>query len=263
MNLPSPASRADNGPGYPQYLRIAGRWVNSYKVFLCVGIYIGILVSAAVAQSSGIPPLRVGLGLLALALIGLAGARMYHLLVHHALYFGRDARQNVWNSKDGGLSLFGAFFAMAPCSFAVARLLDVPANVFWDCLGAGILAGGFWVRLGCAFNGCCGGLETRGWCGVCLHDTRGVRRRRVPVQFLEMAWWLLGGIGFIWLWPKSFPPGNYALGVLAWYGLGRLFLEPLREAPDLIAGRVRINQCVAAALVLGAGGASLARTFAS
>jgi len=37
----------------------------------------------------------------------------------------------------------------------------------------------------------------------------------------------------------------------------------MREAPDLIAGRVRINQCVAAALVLGAGGALLARVFAS
>src|SRR2546430_12724526 len=78
MNLPSPASRADNC--YPRYFRIAGRWVNSYKVFLCVGIYLGILVSAAGAQSSGISPLRVGLGSLALALIGLAGARVYHLL---------------------------------------------------------------------------------------------------------------------------------------------------------------------------------------
>jgi prolipoprotein diacylglyceryltransferase len=263
MNLPSPASRADNGPGYPRHFRIAGQWVNSFTVFLCVGTYIGILVIAALAQSSGIPPLRVGLGAFALAIIGLAGARVYHLLVYHPLYFGMNACQNVWNSRDGGLSVFGALLAMAPCSLAVARLIDVPANVFCDFLGAGILAGGFWVRLGCAFNGCCGGRETRGWWGVWLHDTRGVRRRRVPVQFLEMAWWLLGGIGFIWLWPKSFPPGNYALGVLAWYGLGRFFLEPLREAPDLVAGRVRINQCAAAALVLGAGGALLARAFAS
>jgi phosphatidylglycerol:prolipoprotein diacylglycerol transferase len=60
MNLPSPASRADNC--YPRYFRIAGRWVNSFTVFLCVGIYLGILVSAALAQSAGIPPLRVGLG---------------------------------------------------------------------------------------------------------------------------------------------------------------------------------------------------------
>jgi prolipoprotein diacylglyceryltransferase len=263
MNPPSAASRADDGPGYPRYFRIAGRWVNSHTVFLCVGIYLGILVIAALAQSSGFPPLGVGLGALALAIIGLLGARAYHLLVYHRRYFGTNASQSVWSFKDGGLSLFGALLAIAPCCFAVARLLDVPATVFCDFLAAGIVAGGFWVRLGCAFNGCCGGRETRSWCGVWLHDTRGVRRRRVPVQFLEMAWWLIGGIGFIWLWPKSFPSGNYALGVLAWYGLGRFFLEPLREAPDLIAGWVRINQCVAAALVLGAGGVLLARTLAS
>jgi phosphatidylglycerol:prolipoprotein diacylglycerol transferase len=263
MTLPSPASRADNGIGYPRYVRIAGRWVSSFKVFLCLGICLGIFVIAAVAQSSGVPPLRVGLGALALAIVGLVGARVYHLLVHRALYFGRNAPQSVWNSGEGGGSIFGALVTVAPCSFAVARLLDIPANLFCDFLGAGILAAGFWVRLGCAFNGCCGGRETRGRCGVWLHDTRGVRRRRIPVQFLEMAWWLLGGIGFIWLWPKPFPPGNYALGVLAWYGGGRFFLEPLREAPDLIAGRVRINQCVAAALALGAGGALLARAFAS
>jgi len=228
MNLPSPASRADNGPGYPRYFRIAGRWVNSYKMFLCVGVYLGILVIAAVAQSSGIPPLRVGLGSLALAIIGLAGARLYHLLVYHALYFGRNACQNVWNSKDGGLSLFGAFLAMAPCSFAVARLLDVPANVFWDFLGAGILAGGFWVRLGCAFNGCCGGRETRGWCGVCLHDTRGVapaarpravsgnglvapRRRRVHLalaQILPARKLRAGRPGLVWTGPLF--PGTAA-----------------------------------------------------
>ncbi|HWM30665.1 MAG TPA: prolipoprotein diacylglyceryl transferase family protein [Methyloceanibacter sp.] len=263
MNQPSSASPADSGPRYPRYFWIAGQWVNSFKVFLCVGVYLGILVIAALAQSRGIPPLGVGLGALALAIIGLAGARAYHLLVYHQRYFGRNAFQNLWNSKDGGWSVFGAFLAIAPCSFAVAHLLKVPAAVFWDLLSAGILAGGFWARLGCAFNGCCGGRETCGWCGLCLHDTRGVRRRRVPVQLLEMAWLLLGGIGFIWLWPKSLLPGNYALGVLTWYGLGRFFLEPLREAPDLIAGRVRINQCVAAALFLVAGGALLARALAS
>jgi phosphatidylglycerol---prolipoprotein diacylglyceryl transferase len=133
MHLPSPASRADNGPSYPRYFRIAGQWVNCYKVFLCVGIYLGILVIAALAQSSGIPPLGVALGSLALAIIGLAGARVYHLLVYHPLYFGRNACQDVWNSKDGGSSVFGAFLAMAPCSFAVARLIDVPANVVDHC----------------------------------------------------------------------------------------------------------------------------------
>ena len=59
--------------------------------------------------------------------------------------------------------------------------------------------------------------------------------------------------------PKDlpFPPGSYALGVLCWYGVGRFWLEPLREEQDLIAGRVRVNQVVAALLALGAGGALL------
>jgi prolipoprotein diacylglyceryltransferase len=261
MNPPSAESRMHSGPAFPRYIRIGGQWVSAFKLCLCFGVCLAIFVIAALAQSSGFPPLRVGLGALALALIGLAGARVYHLLVYHAHYFGKHARQSAWNFGDGGGSLFGAFFAIAPCSFVVARLLHIPAAVFWDFLGAGILAGAFWLRLGCAFNGCCGGRETHGWCGLWLHDTRGLRRRRIPVQFLEMAWWLLGGIGFIWLWPRSFPPGNYALGVLAWYGLGRFFLEPLREAPDLVAGRLRINQCLAAALVLGAGGALVARAL--
>ena len=64
---------------FPRYFRIAGHWVNSYKVFLCVGIYCGILVSAAVGARSGLSPLRLGTGLLLFALLGLAGARVYHL----------------------------------------------------------------------------------------------------------------------------------------------------------------------------------------
>jgi prolipoprotein diacylglyceryltransferase len=72
------------------------------------------------------------------------------------------------------------------------------------------------------------------------------------VQFLEMAWWLLGMAAFAWAWPFSFPSGTYALGVLGWYGFGRFWLEPLREAPDLVCG-IRINQLVAATLAIIAG----------
>ena len=61
-------------------------------------------------------------------------------------------------------------------------------------MAVGVLAGGFWVRLGCVFNGCCGGAETKAPLGVCLHDTRGVSKPRIPVQFLEMAWWLMASL---------------------------------------------------------------------
>ena len=99
------------------------------------------------------------------------------------------------------------------------------------------------------------GRETDTRLGVRLHDSEGVVRRRIPVQFLEMAWWLLGLGVFLGVWPHALPPGSYALGVLAWYGAGRFILESLREHPDVVLGRVRINQLVAGLIAMGAGGA--------
>ena len=110
------------------------------------------------------------------------------------------------------------------------------------------------------FNGCCVGRETKAPLSVPLHDTRGVSKPRIPVQFLEMAWWL---IGLAVLWPGALPPGSYALAVLAWYGVGRFFLEPLREQPDVIPGGVRIDQVVAALLAVAAGGGLIIRGWAA
>lgn len=246
-------------PGFPRFFKFGGYWINSYKVFLCLGIYIGILATAAAADWSGLSPLRIGLGATACALAGLIGARVYHLLGHAPVYFRQRSWRALWDRKQGGWSVFGALLTFLPVSFAVARLLHLPASVFWDHMGLGVLAGGFWIRLGCVFNGCCAGRETQGCLGVRLHDTRGGQKRRIPVQFLEMAWWALGLIAFLWMWPTPFPPGSYALGVLGWYGGGRVFLEPLRERPDVVFGRVRVDQVVAALLAVVAGGALVIR----
>lgn len=240
-------------PGFPRYFKIGRHWVSAYKVFLCVGIYTGTLASAAVAQDSGISPLRMGAGCVACALLGMAGARVFHLLVSWRDYAGEGFWAEAWNPRRGGWSVFGGL-VIVPFSFLLAGWLDIPAAVYWDHMSVGIVAGAVWIRFGCVWNGCCGGKPTARWYGVRQHDLRGVCRRRIPVQWLEIGWWLLAGVGLLWLWPRAFPPGSYALGVLGWYGLGRFWLEPLREAPDLVAGRVPINQVVAALLAIVSGG---------
>jgi prolipoprotein diacylglyceryltransferase len=247
--------RSEAQIGFPRFFTIAGHHVNSYKFFLVVGIYVGTLTTAALAASSGYSALRIGLAAVASALSGLIGARMYHLVVHAPAYLKRGSPRAWWDTTGGGISVFGALLTFIPVSFAAAALVNVPAAVLWDLMGIGVLAGGFWIRLGCVFNGCCAGRETDARLGVRLHDTTGVIRRRIPVQFLEMAWWILGLGAFLSVWPHTLPPGSYALGVLAWYGGGRFFLEPQREHPDVVFGRVRINQLVAALIAMGAGGA--------
>ena len=243
--------------GFPRFFNVGGFWINSYKFFLIVGIYVGTLASAALAQSVGQSPLRVGLAAMGSALVGLIGARLYHVLIHAHYFFSAESRHLLWDVRRGGWGIFGALLTFVPASFGAAWLLDDSAAALWDYMSGGVLAGGFWIRLGCVFNGCCVGRETPGILGVRLHDIHGTCKPRIPVQFFEMAWWLLGGAAFLTLWPTPLPPGSYALGVLAWYGAGRFFLEPMREDPEVVFGRIRINQLVAALLAIGAGAALL------
>jgi len=58
----------------------------------------------------------------------------------------------------------------------------------------------------------------------------------------------------IWGFQLRKTPAGFALGGLAGYGLGRFWLEPLGEARDLVFGRVRINEVIAACLRLAAVG---------
>jgi phosphatidylglycerol---prolipoprotein diacylglyceryl transferase len=238
--------------GFPRDFRIGGAWINSYKVMLCVGIWVGSLASAALAQQSGLSPLRLGLAAAVSALSGLAGARIYYLLSHARHFLDLGSWRALWDGTQGGWSVFGALLTFVPVSLAAAMTVGVPVVVLWDHAAFGVLAGGFFIRCGCVFNGCCAGREShRAW-AVRLHDVRGVRKPRVPVQFLEMAWWLAGTGVFLALWGSGWSQGSYALGVLGWYGLGRTVLEPLREHRDLALGRVPINQVVAALLAAGA-----------
>ena len=248
--------------GFPRLFRIAGYRINAYKFFLCVGIYVGALTAAAFAASSGLSPLPLGLAATVCALAGLIGARLYHMLVHAPSYWKERSLRVMWDSSDGGSSLFGSLLTFIPAAVAMAAWLTIPAPVLFDHLAVGVLAGGFWVRLGCVFNGCCGGRTTDAWLGVRLHDTCGISKPRVPVQFMEMAWWLIGLAVFFLIWPDTLPAGSYALAVGAWYGAARFFLEPLRERPDMVCGRVPIDQVMAAVIAVAAGGTLIIRAWA-
>jgi prolipoprotein diacylglyceryltransferase len=253
--MSAPASIA-SAAAFPRYFRIFGRWVSAYKVGLCIGIYAGVLTSAAVAERSGISPLAMGMGGLASAIAGLFGARLYHLAVFARDYSSRGWA-GAWDSRRGGWSVFGALPPLALVSLLASRYLAIPLATFWDCMMIGVVVGAVPVRVGCLLNGCCGGRETSSGLGLRLHDQNGVRRRRIPVQLLEIGWWLLAATALLLGRDLPLAPGARALGVLAWYGAGRFWLETLRESPDRVLGRLRVNQLVAGALAIGAGVAIL------
>jgi prolipoprotein diacylglyceryltransferase len=241
-------------PSFPRFFRIGRYWVSAYKVFLCVGIYSGILVSAAVAERSGISPLRLGIGLLACAILALIGARAYHLVVNFAAYRRVGLTLVAASPYEGGWSVLGGL-VIVPATLAFDSVLGIPTATFWDYMAIGIAVGGGWIRFGCVCNGCCLGRDSDSWFALRQHDVHGISRRRIPAQWLEIAWWLTACAGLVWLWPKHLPAGSYAFAVLGWYGVGRAWLETIRRQEGSTVRGVRVNQVVAAlmALVAGAG----------
>jgi phosphatidylglycerol:prolipoprotein diacylglycerol transferase len=248
--------------GFVRYFRILGFSVNAYKLFLCVGLYVGTLATAALAASSALSPLKVGICASVCALAGIIGARAYYVLMYASQFIRLRSFARLWDPSKGGLSCFGALLTFVPTTFAAAAWLRVPAPVLLDHIGIGVLAGGMWVRLGCIFNGCCCGRLTKGRWGVELHDICGVKKQRIPLQVLEITWLLIGLCVFCILWPKAFAAGSYALGVLVWYGSARFFLERFREHSTVVVG-IYIDQIVAALIAISAGIALAFRGFAN
>ena len=237
-------------PAFPRFFRFGTYWINSYKVFLCLGIYCGILVSAAVGQRSGLSPLRLGIGLLLFALVGMVGARAYFLIIRFRKYGRHGFALMPRDATEGGWGVLGGLI-IVPVSLMFDSIFGIPLGRFWDHMAVAIATGGMWIRFGCVCNGCCVGRDSDAWFARRQHDVHLIYRRRIPAQWLEIAWWLLACAGLVWLWPEQLPPGSYAVAVLGWYGLGRLWLEPLRRHSATLSG-LRIDQVVAGVVAVAA-----------
>src|SRR5262249_21868593 len=136
-------------------------------------------------------------------------------------------------------------------------LFGVPVTMLWDHMAVGIALGGACIRFGCIRNGCCVGRPSDRWFALRQHDVRGVSVRRIPVQWIEIGWWIAAALGRVVLRRFHLPTGSQALAVVAWYGVGRFWLEPLRETPNLVGDRIRVDRVVAAVMAIGATAALL------
>ena len=71
-----------------------------------------------------------------------------------------------------------------------------------------------------------------------------------PTFLYESVWSLIGvAILLFWMFPRRSYDGQIALGYMAWYGLGRFFIEGLRT-DSLMWGPVRVSQALGGILFL-------------
>jgi prolipoprotein diacylglyceryl transferase len=260
--------------------------IHMYALAILAGIIVAIvLTNHRMVRRGAEPWIIIDIAIWAVVL-GIIGARIWHVATHVADYFGPGKNTwnplqvgAVWNVWDGGLAIFGVLLGgglgiWIACRRAGLRFLSVA-----DALIPGLLLAQALGRLGNYFNHELFGLPTDLPWGLQIESDNPAYPSGLPTSgvyfhptFLyEMIWNVFGVILILAIenkWSlvagRRFPlrvqftrrpnwQWGRVLGLyLIWYGLGRTWFESIRIDPSQTYFGIRSNVWGAlAAIVVG------------
>ncbi len=248
----------------------AGFEIRFYGVIIAFGLFLAVLYCMRRSKEFGL----TGDNILDVALVGvpcaIVGARLYYVLLY-GVEFSR------WlNIRDGGLAIYGGVIAavLGVALFCLTskkrRSRFLPSA---DIAGLGLLIGQTIGRWGNFFNREAFGSYCNNFLAMRLPDSciRGLtespaleelRQKAIeggyegfvqvhPTFLYESLWNAAGFVLLHFLSKKRRFDGQIFLCYLAWYGLGRFFIEGLRT-DSLMSGSLRTSQVVALVSFVGA-----------
>ena len=182
--------------------------------------------------------------------LGIIGARVYYVI-----FFGNyrtlAEMVRIW---EGGLAIYGGIIAAVITVIVVCRVKKISWLAVMDIISFGFLIGQCVGRWGNFMNREAFGYETDVFCRMGL-TLDGTTIYVHPTFLYESLWNLIGFIGlhiFSRKTARKFD-GQYFLMYVAWYGLGRVWIEGLRADSLYIAGSgIRVSQLVAGVTFLAA-----------
>ena len=188
-------------------------------------------------------------------LVGIIGARLYHVVTDPQLFFGEG--RNPWDAFkiwQGGLGILGgvAFGAVAVLVMCRQRGYSFPSMA--DVIAPALLLAQGIGRLGNWFNQELFGRPTtlpRGLQIDADHRPRGYAQYETfhPTFLYEMLWNFAGVGVLIWAERRfKLGHGRVFIAYLMWYAFGRFFIEGVRIDPANSAGGLRVNEWVTLSL---------------
>ena len=213
-----------------------GSWpVYWYGVIIAAGFLLAVLYASHISKRFGIESDDVIDALFFAVPLAIIGARLYYIIFYLDLFrtesggldLGKMVR--IW---DGGLAIYGGVIAAVITCFVVCRFKKISFPAFADVGAYGLLIGQCIGRWGNFVNiEAYGGPTDLPWrMGVYEFVDGAYRYVEVHPTFLyESLWNLLGFLLLVWVgkhWRKF--DGQIFLSYVAWYGVGRGFIEGLR-----------------------------------
>ncbi len=236
---------------HPVALSLFGWPIHWYGILIASGFLLAAWFCSVQAKHFGIEPNDL-LDLLIFAVPGaIIGARLYYIAFYPALFRKQGGGPDfikMLRIQDGGLAIYGAVIAAFLIGFLVMRHKNLPFLAIADLGVMGLFIGQSVGRWGNFVNvEAYGGptdlpwrMEIQQWVDGALQTVQ-----MHPTFLYESIWNLLGFAMLLLLLKRglrSFDGMFFAL-YLAWYGVGRGFIEGLRtDSLMLLETGIRVSQ---------------------
>jgi len=236
--------------------------LRTYGLMMAVSFLLGLLLARSLNRREG----RGDDDLMDLTMwimVGaVVGARILYVIVEWPEFWGTGAPLSlggrifnmaaVWR---GGLvyygGLVGAFFA----ALVFLKRRRLPVWSYGDVLAPGLALGQVTGRLGCWFNGCCYGRESKEF-GI-VFPAIGDNIPHLPTQLFEASFCLLLSVFLAWFWRRKAYAGQVFWLYVLCYSVWRFIIEFYRgddERGILVSAFLSPSQWISLTLI----GAALA-----
>ena len=225
-----------------------------YGILIAIGFALAVLYGCRCAKQFGLKEDTILDMLLIAAPLGIIGARLYYCIFYWELY--ADNPISILYIWEGGLAIYGGVIGAALGVIIHSRWKKTPLLPMMDLGSMGLLIGQSIGRWGNFMNREAHGGVTDSFFKMGLQDSAGVVTYYHPTFLYESVW---NAVGFLILHfyfkkHRRYDGEIFALYV-AWYGLGRAWIEGMRtDSLYLFGTGIRVSQLLAALSFLVAAG---------
>ena len=226
-----------------------------YGIIIALGLILAFLYASLSCKKMRINEDKLINCVIAGVILGMIGARLYYVIFYPGDTYRNDPLQ-ILNIHQGGLGIYGGIIAALIAGAVTAKICKMKVGAVLDVASLGFLIGQGIGRWGNFINQeAFGGATDLPWGMMSSATEAVVPDSPVHPCFLYESIWCLLGFVLLHIFTRRLRrfDGQTFLLYVVWYGLGRFFIEGLRQDSLIIPGTVlRVSQVVALVSVLAA-----------
>lgn len=223
---------------------VFGKEIYWYGILIAAGFLLAVIYCCKRAPKFGLKEDHILDMLIVATPVAIIFARAYYCAFNWDLY--RDDPIKVFYIWEGGIAVYGSIIGAVLALWVYTRIKKLPIGPFLDVGALGLLIGQLVGRWGNFVNREAYGSVTDSFFKMGLMDATGNVTYVHPTFLYESVWNLVGFIALHFYSRKHRRyDGEIFTMYVAWYGLGRGFIEGLRTDSLYVgATGIRVSQVV-------------------